>query len=121
MYRKKPATKTTLKINESVIGETLPRRIERALNNGEGISDEAHITYTDRKDGVIPDYNIRTDRMDMAREAGDKVSAYNLARREMQLGIRTYDSMTPDQQKAFTTKYPHAKIPQGKKGGEGAA
>lgn len=117
MYRKSQPMATKLKINESVVGETLPRRIERAMSNGEGITDGAQMTYTDRADGVIPEYDIRTDRMDLAREAGDKINKLNLARREQGIGERTYDSMTPAQQEAFNKKFPNAKIPKGDKGG----
>lgn len=115
MFRKQTTTTAKLHINESIIGEPLARKIERALSNGEVIPSDANITYTERKDGVIPDYDIRTDKMDIAREAAGTINKMNIARREQAIGERTYDSMTPSQQEAFKVKYPNAKIPQGGK------
>ncbi|MEM0173216.1 MAG: hypothetical protein QXI16_01765 [Sulfolobaceae archaeon] len=37
--------------------------------------------YTNRKDGVLPGYNIRTDRFDVAIDAMDKVAMSKLAKR----------------------------------------
>ena len=52
------------------------------MNNGEPISDGAPVIYTERKDGVLPEYNIRTDRMEIAVEGMDKVAKSHTAKRE---------------------------------------
>lgn len=53
----------------------------RITNNKEPITDSAPLVYTERKDGVLPDYNIRTDRMEKALEAMDRVSEMRRDRR----------------------------------------
>lgn len=82
MYRKNKPEKTTLDINTSYKGETIEQKIERIVNNKEPISDGAPVIYTERKDGVLPEYDIRTDRWDVAIDAMDKVSKTHRARRE---------------------------------------
>lgn len=72
---------TKIKINQSVQGETIEMKIERIVNNKEPIKDGAPLIYTERKDGIQPDYDIRTDRWEHAIEAMDKVSKAKLAKR----------------------------------------
>ena len=50
--------------------------------NKEPISDGAPIIYTDRKDGVKPEYDIRTDRFELAVEAMNGLHKTHLAKRE---------------------------------------
>ena len=82
MYLKIKASKTELSINQSYIGERLEEKIERILSNKEPINDGAPIIYTERKDGVLPEYNPRTDRFEIAVDAMDKVDRDNKAKRE---------------------------------------
>lgn len=81
MFAKVKYPTTTLEINQSLEGETLETKIERILNNKEPIKDGAPIVYTERNEGVIAAYNIRTDRFEVACEAMDKVSKTELAKR----------------------------------------
>jgi hypothetical protein len=74
-------TFTGFQVNNSVEGETIEDKIERVLNNNEPIADGAPIIYTDRRDGVLPAYDIRTDRFEIAIDAMNKVSASQLAKR----------------------------------------
>ncbi len=67
---------------EQLEGEPLEHKIERIVNNNEPITDGAPIIYTDRKDGVQPAYNIRTDRWEVATDAMDKVHKSKVAKRE---------------------------------------
>ena len=46
------------------------------------ITDGAPIIYTDREQGVLPAYNVRTDRWDIAENAMDKVNAAKMAKRD---------------------------------------
>lgn len=50
-------------------GEYLEEKVRRITETGEPIEDSAPIIYTERKDGVIPAYDIRTDKWDIALEA----------------------------------------------------
>ena len=49
-------------------------KVARVVENKEPIEDGAPIIYTERKDGVIPAYNIRTDKWDIALTAMDQVN-----------------------------------------------
>lgn len=41
-----------------------------------GIAQQFEPIYTDKRDGVMPQYDIRTDRFEIAREAKDKINKY---------------------------------------------
>lgn len=73
--------RTLISVNNSVVGEEITTKIERILNNKEPIKDGAPLIYTERKDGVLPGYDIRTDRFDIAIDAMDKVSKTHIAKR----------------------------------------
>lgn len=82
MFKYKIRQRTTLIVNNSVEGEEIEQKIRRIVENKEPISDAAPIIYTDRKDGVLPAYDIRTDRFDIAIEAMDKVNKTTIAKRD---------------------------------------
>ena len=73
---------STLFVNNSLEGESIEAKVCRIVNNGEPISDGAPLIYTERKDGVKEEYNIRTDRFDIALKAMDYVTASNRAKRD---------------------------------------
>lgn len=82
MYRPRPIPETGFERNEGYIGESLEEKVQRILSNNEPITDGAPTIYTERKHGVQPSYNIRTDRFEIAVEAMDGVSRQHLAKRE---------------------------------------
>ncbi|AXH76548.1 MAG: hypothetical protein [Microviridae sp.] len=83
MYNKKTSPKgTTIKVNESYEGETIEQKVVRITQNKEPIKDGAPRVYTERKEGVRPDMDIRTDRFEVAVEAMDKVTRAKLAKRD---------------------------------------
>lgn len=61
-------------------GETIEAKVRRVVENKEPITDGAPIVYTEKKDGVLPQFNIRTDKWDIALEAMDKVQASRIAK-----------------------------------------
>ena len=69
-------------INESYEGESIEQKVERIMNNNEPITDGAPLIYTDRADGVQPDYNIRTDRFEVALDAMTSIAKGQQATRE---------------------------------------
>ena len=81
-YKYKKAVKSQLKSVECVEGEPIELKIERIVSNKEPITDGAPSIFTERKDGVISPYNIRTDRWEIASEAMDKVSGSVQAKRD---------------------------------------
>ena len=67
--------------------------MERVINNNEPIEDGAPIIYTERKDGVHAEYNIRTDRFDLAVEATDIISRDKIAKRESRIELRENEKL----------------------------
>ena len=61
-------------------GETIETKVKRIVENNEPITDGAPIIYTSREDGVLPAYNIRTDRWEVAQTAMEAVNQANLAK-----------------------------------------
>lgn len=110
MYAKQQPTATTLKGIKSYTGETIEQKVRRMVNNKEPIKDTGPLNYTERKDGVRPEYNIRTDRMELALEAMDKASRSDLAKREQSLGERAYEGYKEEEKTAFHKKFPKSKI-----------
>ena len=92
MYKTPIFPKTSITINESYEGETIEQKVRRVTQNKESIKDSAPLIYTDRKDGVKPGTNVRTDRFEIAIDAMDKVSKARLARRD-ELGKKAKEGM----------------------------
>ena len=61
-------------------GEPIEKKIRRIVENKEPITDGAPIVYTEKKDGVLPQYDIRTDKWDIALDAMDKVQGARIAK-----------------------------------------
>ena len=61
-------------------GEPIEDKIRRVLDENEPITDGAPIIYTEKKDGVKPEFNIRADRWEIAIQAMDKVSNYEASK-----------------------------------------
>ena len=74
-YRKKKA----FGFLETYEGEPIEIKVKRIVENKEPISDGAPIIYTEKKDGVLPQFDIRTDKWDIAIEAMDKVHSSKIA------------------------------------------
>lgn len=72
---------------ETYEGETIETKVARIVQEKAPITDGAPIIYTDREQGVLPAYNVRTDRWDIAEDAMDKVNAAKMAKRDAQFGI----------------------------------
>lgn len=72
--------KPTITNYEYQDGESIETKVKRITENNEPIKDGAPIIYTNREDGVLPAYNIRTDRWEIAQQAMDAVNQANLAK-----------------------------------------
>lgn len=72
MYKIFKPEKTKMKTNESTIGESIENKMRRLLRDKEPIKDLAPQVFTERKDGVRPEYNIRTDKWEVATDAREK-------------------------------------------------
>lgn len=70
-YRKQLKTGFSTEIYE---GEPIEKKCARIIENNEPITDGSPLVFTKRADGVRPEFNIRTDKWDIAQEAMEKVS-----------------------------------------------
>ena len=70
--------------------------MERVMSNGEPIDATAPIIWTERKEGVLPQYNIRTDRFEVAIEAMDAVNKTKVASRKSYTKEPKEEKQEPD-------------------------
>ena len=82
VFEKPKYLKSGIKAHEVVEGETIEMKFKRILENKEPVKDGAPLLYTERKDGVKAEFNIRTDRFEIAVEATDKIQKSYKAKRE---------------------------------------
>ena len=82
MYKYKKYNRTGLKGVEKLEGEPIEWKIERIVSNKEPITDGAPSIYTERKEGVLSAYNIRTDRWEIAADGMDVVQKSIQAKRD---------------------------------------
>ena len=61
-------------------GETIEHKVQGIVLNKEPIEDGAEIIYTEKKDGVLPQYNIRTDKWEIAQSAMDLAQQHKIPR-----------------------------------------
>lgn len=59
-------------------GETLIKKCQRILDEGEPLTDGAPMIYTPKQAGVKPECNVRADKWDIAMNAMDRVNNYKL-------------------------------------------
>lgn len=62
-------------------GQSIEEYLRKAVSSKEPIKATAKVTYNDRKDGVLPQHDIRTDRFEVALMATDKIHASSFAAR----------------------------------------
>lgn len=81
-YEYKKTVKSYIGSADITEGESIEQKMERILHNGEPITDGAPEIYTERRDGVGAEYNIRTDRWEVAADAMDLKSKNIQAKRD---------------------------------------
>lgn len=72
----------TMKGSNAYLGESIEKKIKRVMENNEPIKDSAPLVYTDRKEGVLPDYDMRTDKYEYLVEGFDKAAKSKRAKRD---------------------------------------
>lgn len=82
MYKIQKHAVNKLHINKSVQGMTIEQKIAKIKDGKERITDGAPIIYEERKAGVNPAHDVRTDRFMVAIEASDKIAKSYAAKRE---------------------------------------
>lgn len=82
MYKQVTFTNTNrLAINKSKEGQTIEQKIAK-LQKNEPIKDGAPLLFFDRKDGVRPETDIRTDRWEIAQQAATGIKRSYKAKRD---------------------------------------
>lgn len=109
MYKKIKPAKTSITVNQSELGESIELKMQRILNNQERVTDASELIYTERKDGVQAEYNIKTDKWEVAADAQDKAAKEWAKSREQRMGEKAYEGMTIEAQQEFNTKFPKNK------------
>lgn len=104
MYKQTKYPTSSLSVDQSYVGETIEEKVNRIVNNNEPITDGAPLVYTNRKDGVQPDYDIRTDRFEIATEASDIVTKSHLAKREERAKVLKMDDKNTKSDDKNTSK-----------------
>ena len=67
--------------NDIYTGESVEEYCRKATQTNQPIEGGAPVIYTPRKDGVLAEYNIRTDRWEIAQKAMDKAAKTYVAKR----------------------------------------
>lgn len=80
-------------------GEYIEKKVQRIVESGEPIEDSAPIIYTERKDGVLPAYDIRTDRFAIAQDAMEQVNNSRSKIVEMKIAKRENQPATSQDEK----------------------
>ena len=68
--------------NDSIDGISIEEKIRIALQDNTPIDAGSPLIYTKRADGVKPEYDIRTDRFDIAIEHADRLANAKLLARQ---------------------------------------
>lgn len=82
MYKPNQWQRTSLKVCKQTEGETIEVKMERMMQQGADINDVTEQIFTERKDGVLPETDIRADRWEVAIEATDLQAKGHLAKRD---------------------------------------
>lgn len=91
MYKVREKIETKLNVNNSSVGELIEQKVQRITENNEPINDGVEMIYTERKDGVLPQYNMRTDKWDIALDAMTKIAESSIKYRNEKLKIKETD------------------------------
>ena len=75
-------------------GESIESKCGRITETGEAITDPAPLVYTEKKDGVLPQYDIRADKWELAQSAMEKVNKAKIAKGQSMEGTENPDKET---------------------------
>lgn len=68
-FRKMTTSRQRLNTTEEFNGESIEQKVRRTMESGAPIEAISPMLYTERKEGVRADTNIRTDKWDVAQQA----------------------------------------------------
>lgn len=86
--------RTVIYKNESTTADCIEESLRKIQESKTGINTQFQPIFTEKKKGVMPQYNIRTDRFEIAREAKDKLNHYDALREKSktEVGAKTENS-----------------------------
>lgn len=61
-------------------GQSIENRCKKLVETGEPIKDTSPLIYTPKQKGVMPQYDVRTDKWEIAQNAMDRVNRERLAK-----------------------------------------
>jgi len=85
MYKKPIFKNSSIHRSTTEIGQPIQDKIKNILEQNENLN-EAPLIYTEKADGVMAGYNIRTDKWEIAIEAMDKINKIRTAKGEEKRG-----------------------------------
>lgn len=65
---------------ESYKGQSIEDRCKKLVETGEPIKDTSPLIYTPKEKGVMPQYDVRADKWDIAQSAMDRVNKERIAK-----------------------------------------
>lgn len=106
MYKFKRQSDKRLSGRPTYQGETIEAKVRRIVENKEPITDGAPMHFTERKDGVRPEFNVKTDRWEVATEKMDYVNRSKIAKREERnkIGDQAKEGMEKETKSENTNK-----------------
>lgn len=88
MYKLPHYPETSIEVDSTMEGEVLEQKIAKMVKNKEPINAEGiSMIYTERKQGVLAETNVRTDRWEIATDAMGVIEKTHKAKREGQFKI----------------------------------
>lgn len=86
--------KSSLKTTESFVGEPLEEKVRRVIDSGAPVEAVSPMYYTERKEGVKPETDIRTDRFEIALNAMDGITKGIRQKREERMNPKKDEGMS---------------------------
>lgn len=98
----------TLTVDSTYEAEGLEVKLRRVTETNEPLAGDIPIIYTRKTDGVLPAYDIRTDRFEIAREAMSKVRESEVAKEAQRMDVLKPVEQAKEASEADNTVNPDA-------------
>lgn len=73
-YVRNKMTRTTIRVNNTTIGKTIEEKLRLIKNNKDKVDAIRPMLFTRKRDGVPPEYDIRTSAREMGAYAADLIA-----------------------------------------------
>lgn len=77
-----------LKTTKSFVGQSLEEKVNKVISSGAPVEAVSPMVYTERKDGVRPEMNIRTDKWAIAQDAMSTIAKGIRGKREQRMSAK---------------------------------